>query len=583
MRNLRYFTFERNKYFYGKLLSVDDLESEQRYMNDKRRIINRFVHGTGVVCGMNVVPVDDITISVEMGLALDFAGREIMIEHPVTKKLSMIDGFEEYTETDVENSYLYLCVEYDEKEKEPVHSITGSKAGNEQKTEYNKYEEGYHLYLTAQEPENEELFGSALYEETKTIYWQNGVRIKQTVPKYVRGNHEFELKISVENLGQQNPISFHYDLGLTCIQGEDVVSISFDETEFSKAKRYEVTRKFKTNAVSGADARLAVVEGSFKLEIGKIPMRAEAMGTSAVHIISGNVKQELMDRYYRGAMEEIVKNTYQQSIYLARISVIRAGEIYVIDGVESMPFDQYLYNNILAGAMNRLALTEEEYRGMPVQSVDREGGGKPEIADAAAGLKIATGSVVIDLGIGGDTGQKFFSEEIPHGLGLGVVHILLGEAYGLRENSSIVFGAPGIFEEKKRAIKVQLAAKVDVEKGMFRIGVCCLEPTSECKLKVHWTAVKDGQELLREKEEVIMQIKPDMLNLSIRDTYYFEAVIGQNEESRVKWSVREQDGGTIDKNGMYTAPNRAGVYEIIAESMDNPKQRASTLVVVRDV
>lgn len=583
MRNLRYFTFERNKYFYGKLLSVDDLESEQRYMNDKRRIINRFVHGTGVVCGMNVVPVDDITISVEMGLALDFAGREIMIEHPVTKKLSMIDGFEEYTETDVENSYLYLCVEYDEKEKEPVHSITGSKAGNEQKTEYNKYEEGYHLYLTAQEPENEELFGSALYEETKTIYWQNGVRIKQTVPKYVRGNHEFELKISVENLGQQNPISFHYDLGLTCIQGEDVVSISFDETEFSKAKRYEVTRKFKTNAVSGADARLAVVEGSFKLEIGKIPMRAEAMGTSAVHIISGNVKQELMDRYYRGAMEEIVKNTYQQSIYLARISVIRAGEIYVIDGVESMPFDQYLYNNILAGAMNRLALTEEEYRGMPVQSVDREGGGKPEIADAAAGLKIATGSVVIDLGIGGDTGQKFFSEEIPHGLGLGVVHILLGEAYGLRENSSIVFGAPGIFEEKKRAIKVQLAAKVDVEKGMFRIGVCCLEPTSECKLKVHWTAVKDGQELLREKEEVIMQIKPDMLNLSIRDTYYFEAVIGQNAESRVKWSVREQDGGTIDKNGMYTAPNRAGVYEIIAESMDNPKQRASTLVVVRDV
>ena len=86
--------------------------TEQRYMNDKRRIINRFVHGAGVVCGMNVVPVDDITISVEMGLALDFVGREIMIEQPVIKRLSMIDGFEDYTEADEENSSLYLCIEY---------------------------------------------------------------------------------------------------------------------------------------------------------------------------------------------------------------------------------------------------------------------------------------------------------------------------------------------------------------------------------------------------------------------------------------------------------------------------------------
>lgn len=45
MRNLKYFSFERNKYFYGKLLSVSDFETEQRYMNDKRRLINRFKIG----------------------------------------------------------------------------------------------------------------------------------------------------------------------------------------------------------------------------------------------------------------------------------------------------------------------------------------------------------------------------------------------------------------------------------------------------------------------------------------------------------------------------------------------------------
>ena len=93
LKNLKYFNFERNKYFYGKLLNVEDFETEQRYMNDKRRLINRLIHGMGVVCGMNVIRVDEATISIEMGLALDFAGREIVIEKPVLKKLSTIDGF----------------------------------------------------------------------------------------------------------------------------------------------------------------------------------------------------------------------------------------------------------------------------------------------------------------------------------------------------------------------------------------------------------------------------------------------------------------------------------------------------------
>lgn len=81
MKNMKYFPFERNKYFYGKLLTVDDFETEQRYMNDKRRVLNRFLYGTGVVCGLNVVPIDDMTISVEPGLALDFSGREIVVIH----------------------------------------------------------------------------------------------------------------------------------------------------------------------------------------------------------------------------------------------------------------------------------------------------------------------------------------------------------------------------------------------------------------------------------------------------------------------------------------------------------------------
>ena len=65
MKNLQYFPFERNQYYYGKLITQQDFISEQKYMNDKRRLINRFLHGVGVVSGLRVVRMDDRSFSLE--------------------------------------------------------------------------------------------------------------------------------------------------------------------------------------------------------------------------------------------------------------------------------------------------------------------------------------------------------------------------------------------------------------------------------------------------------------------------------------------------------------------------------------
>ena len=64
-----------------------------------------------MVCGLNVVPIDDMTISVEPGLALDFSGREIVVDTPAVKKLSMIDGFDSFIRSGDEKKYLYLCMD----------------------------------------------------------------------------------------------------------------------------------------------------------------------------------------------------------------------------------------------------------------------------------------------------------------------------------------------------------------------------------------------------------------------------------------------------------------------------------------
>src|SRR3989304_9263582 len=82
--------FERNHYYYGKLMTARDLYDEQCYFNEKRWLINRMVLGWGVVCGLDVrrMPVDpedptkgydDKNVLVTPGLAIDCCGREILV------------------------------------------------------------------------------------------------------------------------------------------------------------------------------------------------------------------------------------------------------------------------------------------------------------------------------------------------------------------------------------------------------------------------------------------------------------------------------------------------------------------------
>lgn len=48
--------FDRLNYFYGQLLSVDDLRTEQAYFREKLKLHNRCLHGYGALCGLRVVP-----------------------------------------------------------------------------------------------------------------------------------------------------------------------------------------------------------------------------------------------------------------------------------------------------------------------------------------------------------------------------------------------------------------------------------------------------------------------------------------------------------------------------------------------
>ncbi len=74
--------FERNKNFYGKLMTVADFDNEQKYFIGKIRLMNKYIHGSGIVCGCEVKKIqkDNSALKVEIsqGYAIDCCGREII-------------------------------------------------------------------------------------------------------------------------------------------------------------------------------------------------------------------------------------------------------------------------------------------------------------------------------------------------------------------------------------------------------------------------------------------------------------------------------------------------------------------------
>lgn len=581
MKKINFFPFERNRYYYGKHLTVNDFVLEQEYMNNKRRFINRYVHGTGVICGLNVVAIDEKTISVEAGAAIDFAGREIVIDSPVIKSLSSIDGFNDEYNADS----LYLCLNYSENESQPVYSITGVSSSN-QGLECNSYTEKYSLCLTSRKPDMEINTPKSFYISDKVIYRGTGFDIRQRTFLFAKSNETLKFEIIVEKKASVSEnIAFKYSIKLTCLEynKSDVVNIEFNERKFENSRSYTIPYIFD---VANIDNDYAVIESFGQLEIINDNGTSEYIDLSfsiKPKVVSSGIERQIIKEYYNGSMEKILKHSsYQHSIYLARIDLIKARNTYIIEHIECMPFQQYVFNNELAGIMNDLLLEKMENKNdnSIIQNNNAYNSSSAGKSVSNEKYAVSSGEVIIDLGIGGKFGQVFVSESIAHGLGLGNVNITLGCAVDNSENSPVVYGSSEIFSDM--SVKCETAAKLDVSTGNFVIGIRLLENTTKNKVKIIWNAVKVIENEDESHNRRIF-IQPSIADLSVLQSCYFSAVFENINDKRVIWSVKEPDGGTINSNGMYTAPNTPGIYEISAQSEAYPAVKSSVYVIVGDL
>lgn len=586
MNNRKFYSYERNNYYYGKLLTTRDFQTEQGYMNDKRRLGNRLLHGSGIVSGLKVVAADDTAIVLQSGYAIDGGGREIAVPETQVIKLTTIDG-----SRDLKTDTAYLSISYDEKKEEKVYAVMGQE--EDEGDTYDRIKESYHLTLQDTQDCKPIAGKQDEYIIKRILFEDEEYQVIQEIPRFLPADCNLALKLSIHKKKQSAQLfSISYMLDVEGLKEQSfpiqIRNLKMDCHEtwshseilpLTEEVRYLSEFKFKlSNLVISKDNK---------------ECRSEKQEPVTVLNEKDNLLSFIIENSYKEAMDVTLEEEYDNKIYLAKLHLIRMEDRILVERIEEVPFKQYVYSANQLMLLNHLReyypdTVDREYKenSQPIQNTMAN-----VQTIAKQGKDFVTGVFDLSLGNTGDTGKICYSEEIMHGLGEGPVYVEVGyemlnkESGKLREET--ILGDADLFgtdEAEVKQLQMQCAIKILPERGTFIVALRPKNKVVRTGIKVRWYACKAEDtskniEKLKNKQGIIM-ISPDTITTTPRGVVHIKPNFINMEEEACIYEVLEQAGGTIDNNGVYTAPTAEGVYEIKVSCISNPGIFAHAYIVV---
>lgn len=577
MKNNQLFPFERNRYYAGKLLTSADFETEQTYMNNKRRFLNRIMFGSGIACGLGVVNLDDLSVLVESGVAIDAAGREIVVDQTVIKRLSAVDGFDT-----LKGDTAGLYIRYRE---EAVHDVYCGDIGTGAKEyESNRIDEGYELYLkdigedTSLREDDSELI-------LKETFMNNAdYTVSVSMPYTVAKGQAVKLVVCVQKKSEEDKnLYFYARLQLPAFinsQGNHELEIELRDISLAKGqalrKEYwlccDNTRVGETDVLcSREDIRIRA--GGFEVEPGKgIHFKVRLSEQPVYDIVAGEVG--------KASLDVDMKSKTEDGVCIAVLQLLRTEVSCLISAIREEGVKRYI---ITPGKTPERQLLMSYFSGSdreepkPVLTT-RESFGRVDLSEPP--VFMTSGRLEIPLDVNMKKGGICYSEEIMHGLGKGNVYVEAGieyideNPYERNNRRNVIYGNPALFDMYD-CMEVETAVRVFNDKGSFQVAAKLLGEQKSIVLQMSWAAFKLGtrKDVDELQDEESRFITPEMptVRLRAKDSHYFNVSFNNMEPCRLSYELTEQDSGEISADGMYTAPAKEGVYEIYIYCTDMPK------------
>lgn len=589
MNNRKFYSYERNNYYYGKLLTSRDFQVEQSYINDKRRLNNRLFCGSGIVSGLKVVEADDTAIVLQSGCAIDGAGREIVVPETVVVKLATIEG-----SRDLHTDVAYLSISYAETREDKVYAVMGNAVDEKSEDgEYNHIKEGYRLSLQdveecvpVKELKDDYLIRTVLFED-------EDCRVVQEVAGYLPTDCNLAVKLIVYKK-RQTPdlLSVSYTVSIEGIN-EQSFPVRLENLKMDRYESRTITETIvpKDEIRYLADFKLRIDQ----LEILKNKQKCQVTQPAPVTITLAdrNLLSLIVENSYKTPMDVEIEENYDNKIYLAKLYLIRSNERILLERIEEVPFKQYVYSASQIMLLEELKEYYPEIGGFDseVRTVSGEVQHAGVQEQASKHKDFVTGAFDLSIGNAGEIGKTFYSEEIMHGLGEGPVYVEIAYEFLNKENGNmkeeIIFGDGELFaagEAEEKQMQIACGIKVLPERGTFIVAVRPKNRMIRTSLRIRWYACKaedTGKDIskMKEKQGMII-ISPDTITTTPKGIVQIQPRFVNMPSEACSYEVLDQAGGKIDNNGIYTAPTAEGVYEVKVSCISAPEIFAYAYIIV---
>jgi hypothetical protein len=588
MKNNQLLPFERNRYYSGKLLTSADFLAEQNYFNNKRRFINSLLFGAGIVCGLSVYNLDDLSIMIESGVAIDKSGRELVLENSAVKKLSAMEGFDS-----LESEQICLCIKYTEEETQSVYSIN---VGGADASEYepNRIRESGTLFLLDKSELPADLLEQSEFLATANLYSDEDYNVNIAMPAVVSCGCRVRVDVHITKISDTaKPISLNCVLqtpAFTNDYGEHEMVIKADE--LLPAKDQTVTLSYRLNAQEfELEDTMIIVKSNFaRINIGTVDMKLADNFMLKV-ILSKSAVIDLIEREIaKVSLETRSMQIGQDFIRLADITIQRTNKAYIIDSIDENSAKKFIKT---ISAQDRRREYGEWFSTAHGSTAAGSGNDySPSLPPPLPESVYATGVCEIPLGNDSRKGSVVYSDEIMHGLGKGNVHVSVGFEY-LAEDKKLqntakntIYGNAALFNDKELPIAyADTAVKVMNDRGSFTVAARLTRDTDYVVLALRWVASKlpsgEEQTLLKHMtDKSIAAVQPTVV-IGTRESHFFDVHFKNMAPVTLNYMLTESDSGRITGDGIYTAPGKEGVYEILISCSDMPMIRTYAYAVVK--
>ena len=589
MNNNSVFPFERNRYFAGKMLTSSDFAAEQEYINNKRRFLNNLMYGSGIVCGCGVYSLDDLSLFVESGFAIDRLGREVIIENSVVKKLSAIEGFDQ-----INSNKLTLCMRYKEENVHPVYSVNRQKSDSEY--EYNRIQEGYELFFVATEDIVNTASIDTEFLTNGVLYQDDNYAVMVEMPATVCVNNYARLRIKVVKLSDSlDEFSFKGCIQLPAFSVDDAHELCVEFEKLNLSIDECVTKDYwvfvRNNQIT--ETELILKDGRCNVVIHDEEIIAFSDFALKI-LVSDITPRALVDRELgRVSLELHGMGEIEDFICLADITLIRTDSAYIIEKINELKVKKYIETpsgNILRNEYldyfkeeNALTVTyikdNEVINNIPIYDTD------------SSRIKVATGIVEIPIGEHAKAGDVFYSGEIMHGLGVGNVYVEVGQE--LIENSGVtgantkstIYGDASLFKTGgAKGPETDTAVKVLNDKGSFVVAAGFKKDYDCLMLTYRWIAIKMAgynDETDNPGDKQWIEAETPTIVLGTSESRYIGIKFHNMDKCSIGYEVLEKNSGDVTIDGVYTAPNKEGVYEIKVSCIEKPQICTYVYVIVK--